>query len=775
MTTFKSYRQNKIAKVSIQETTVPASLHHIDESWDHHGNLSDETRDKISKATDGKTFTTFPLNNTSHDVDADVASHLTHHNYQIKDYVKGIATIKKQVGDPERGIPMREKHVDEKIGSILEKTGASDDVKKAYINDPARAASKSISPSGGLHVVIAHSSRSLAGMSTGTNWKDQSCMNQEGGVYSHKLQDDSENGTHVAFLVHHDDVNAHKHGEPDNPIARIAIKPYHERENDHGSDTIFRPETKMYGAGSTSFDRAVSHWAGKNYPAKTGVEYTKNSDVYNDTGNTKYQNKSKEDVEKSIENNHDIVDSRGAGLDKEVIDHAIAHGKAHIAKLTEEQNKSSGGNSADYARENFVRNMSEVGNLNTQHVAALHSMSDPDSYGREALAHNHGDKFSTNAINDHVAKNGIKMPMRMMMNPKLPAAVVDQIHPNNYTSVRRSLLKPHHYDKVVDSYLNNESGSAYNLSDNSAHLGKEHIDKLVDGMTAIDKTTRTYKMGDSKNGMFTAMTSPHFTQEHHDKLSNMYQDRSDSRSARELVGNSKFATLKDVEKHPRLGFSSLASNQNTSSETQKAIKDKFVENASLPSASETNKHSIFGFSSTQVPKSISKHMTADDHVKLAESDKHITFEDGGHSEKHLEAIKNVVKKSDVDLGNHIDKKTQEDEHYDHFDGDDDHANHLMNKLDNHVEKYSKAIDNHIDLHVASGRGHNEIIHNHDAADTVDDHLNSIDKLKAYKTPNNANHRLEHEHYDDHVQEIHDRMEKIRSNTEDHEERQHHGW
>ena len=779
---FLKYRQAKQSTPKIEtivETTVPDHLQHIADSWDHHSELSDETHDKLHAAMGGigKSFTTFPLVGANHaDVDADVAEHLTKHGYQVKDYTKGIATTKKQVGDPSKGIPMREKMIDEKIGSVLDKTGAHDDVKKAFMNDPARTSTKFMPGSSGHHVVITHGALGISGASTGTSWAGQSCMDQGRTTgYNHKLEDDSMHGTHMAYLVHHDDVNAMKYGEPDKPIARIAIKPFHEHEDDHNSDTIFRPENKTYGSGSSSFEKAVGNWSVSKYPAKAGVEYTKNKDVYDDTGNSKYKSVSKEDAEESVKAGMSVVDTKGTAVDKDVIDHVMAHGKKHVESFDP-----ANGTAHDYQKTLFVKNTAEIGNLNTQHVAALHHMATAageksgDHSALSVLARDHGDKFSTNAINKHVDTfGGSSVTNRMLMNTKLPSSVVDQLNPSDYKHVRRSILKPHHYDKVVDNYVNYESGSSYDLNDHAAHLTKEHIDKLAN--IPIKSSTNPSFANSATRPMHIITSSPHYNQEHHDALMESTSKVGSTRDMHQLLGSSKFASVADAEKlAPTSGLDTLSKNPHISTETQKTLKDKVIHAASGQTPEHGGLYGFRGFTSAgtlHLPTNISKHMTPEDHNTLATSGKVASFENADHSEKNLNIIKHLMHHADDALGAHIEKQTVHHEEngldeYDHTDGEDEHAGHLVDKLHDHIANYAKAIDNHIDHHVSAGDDREEHIDNHDQYNKVQSHLDHIDKLDNYKTPSNSDRWDNHEHFDDHVADIHDRMTKLHRNTEE---------
>lgn len=778
---FKKYKSEKSTPVTpITETTVPDHLQHIPEQWNHHAAISGETAEKIHAATNGKTFTSFPLvGHSHHDIDPDVAEHLTKHNYQVKDYVKGIASTKKQVGDPERGIPMREKYVDEKIGSILDKTGASDDVKKSFINDPARSASRAISPH---HVVIAHSPMALAGMSTGTAWKNQSCMNLEGGTYRHKVQDDSENGTHVAFLVHHDDKNALKHGEPDNPIARIAIKPYHEEQDDHESDTIFRPETKHYGNGNTLFSNAVSHWANEKYPAKPGVEYTKNSNVYDDSGNETYKSSTKEEIEKNLHEGNKLVERTGAALDKDIIDHAVNITKKKLSANVEE--KPVEGNtyfgSHKYITYKAARQITDIGNLNTTHVAALHSaiknspvLEDGEkSSAIHALALAHGDKFSTNAMNDYIEKTG-SPTRKMMMNAKLPSHVVDALHPTDYTSVRRSLLKPHHYDKVVDGYINN--GTAYIINDHSAYLSKEHIDSLANMQSQyLDKTGPSDRVP-----THVILASKHFNKDHHDAMISNPHIGIQKRDT--VLATSKFSSADDVKKYPGiLNPSTLMSNPHLSSEDHKFIKGELIKDVTKPTSNSglTSKKVLTEFHNKPISSGVVNHFTPEDHETLAKSGKFLKFENPVHSDNHIENIKKLVDKADSDIEDHIDHRNENEPDYNFVDDaeDDEHHQHLIGVLHKHIEHYADAIDNHIDYHVASsGSRRSETIENWDHYNKVHTHLNHLDSLNNYKTPENSNRYADHEHHDDYIADIKDRMDSLHRNTEEFENHDHDNW
>lgn len=236
----------------------------------------------------------------------DVQKHLEDNGYSINDYRGGFATDK-------YGRTVS-------IGKILNKTKASPEITNAFMNDPQRAASSVAQPK----IIISRHPHDVAGMSTDRGWR--SCMEMRGpstagGINQRFLQHDIQNGTHVAYLVRPED------NDIKNPMARIALKPYHaddegavktwlsslddnieswlkpkpsfQGDNPH---TILRPESRVYGIGAkgddddnsasgvdsaivSSFKNTVKNWANQNFPMKDDVStYSKNDKVYNDDG-----------------------------------------------------------------------------------------------------------------------------------------------------------------------------------------------------------------------------------------------------------------------------------------------------------------------------------------------------------------------------------------------------------------------------------------------------------------------------------------------------------
>lgn len=716
----------------LTETTVPEHLQHIPENWNHHDKVSDDTQEKIRAAMTKGSFTHFPLNDEHGDGDPDVIEHLTNHGYEIKDYKKGIATIKKQVGNPDKGIPYTSKYVDESIGSILNKTKATPEVKTAFTNDPSRASTKAKT-----HVVISTSPLALAGMSTGTTWRDTSCMNMEGGALHHKLEDDSKHGTHVAFLVHHDDTTAFQHGEPSKPIARIALKPFHS-----GSDTIYRPENKTYGTDTSAFTTAVSRWASDNYPAQQGKTYKKNDEVYDDTGNSVYKSLSKDKVEWHIKNG--VQFDPNASIDHDAINHAIDFTKNHFADNQAERNIS-------------VQHIAAIGNLTTAHVLKLNRMAD-DSLTKNTLVFRQGDKASTSMMNDFMSRNAgtNRVPRKMLMNPKLADEHLDITDPREYPFVRRSKLKDRHMTKLVDhiksaQFMDNEHFKAI---DTFKDLMKP--DHLIGLINTKEPSMITKRLIESRN----------FNKDVHDEFVNravkLSADPLYRNTSKSMIGNilssSKFASIEDAHKLPSDSmYRDLAGNENVSSDVHKSLKDMFMKNATGGNPTAQQKRyvaNVFGFnisnsyqSSYSVPKSISDHMTTDDFSKLTDHNYQAKFDDKKASNAFLDASERKMHKMDYDV----------DSLHKDIDISDDHFDKYLNekaKLQNHIENHAENISDHIDGHVINDNG---------TYDSEEEHAKTMDRIEGTENPH-AIYNVKHYTHPDQDDELYNR-ESAESHTE----------
>lgn len=752
----------KVAAPIVTETTIEPHHEEQADNWDHHSEVNSETSGKIESAFGGKDFTHFPLSSDSHSsVDPDVGEHLSNHGYDIKDYRKGIVSKKTIVGNPALGIPHREKVVEEKIGSVLDKTRASDAVKKAYMNDPSRTAFKSSVLSGGHHVVISTHPYAIAGSSTGTSWS--SCMNMDDGSYKHHLSSDSKTGTHVAFLVNHDDPTAFKTGLPSNPLARTMLKAHHDEDT---GDTIYRPESRSYGSAGGNFHHAVSSWATQNYPAKTDTTYHKNSSLYDDDNVSTYKSTSPQTAEKKLKGGLSIYHDMGRArpsLDHDTVTHAV-HVASEMIKNPETH---------PVSKQYVLSHVLEIPNLNSQHVAKIrHSVKQHDFGDFDAnrqIAITHGDKLSSAAIHEqYTSKPDEVVPNKVLMNTKLPDSIVDRLESSKYNFVHRSKLKDKHYDRIVDANINDGTS----IQSHADYLSPAHLSKLITGNKYMEKDTGSgLRAGYSPIPHMSILSAKNFNQEHHNQLVDAHVNNEDDVPLLDsITKRSKFASPKDFDKigHTDTHYSMMGRNPNISDDTGKYLKNKFIEKVKAQpeptefgSMLEPHKYNGYkdrytvggyGIESNQpkISEKVSKHMTDDDYSEIAKKGKIPFFEHVGHAGKMLDAYLKHAKVHDAIMDDHIAHKTKEaDESGEEYHEDDDpSAAPKRAAYHTHMARYGAALD-HLLYHAGDSEN---FIKDHNAHDKLSHHLGAIDDLEHYKTENNSNRHDNIDHWSEHFGE-----------------------
>lgn len=195
---------------------------------------------------------------------SDVKKHLVANGYKITDYKAGLAT---KVGEDNRQL---------RIGKILNRTGASDELFQKFDKDPARQGIKTNEH----HIVISRHPYDVAAMSSGQNW--ESCqtlkqtfthtnsdgtsrkVSQTRGMHSDMVPGIVASGAHIAYLVK-DPKDVDKHF---GPLARITLNAFHS-ENNH---SILRP-SEEYGERYAGFHDTMKRWSEKNFPTKDAVYY----------------------------------------------------------------------------------------------------------------------------------------------------------------------------------------------------------------------------------------------------------------------------------------------------------------------------------------------------------------------------------------------------------------------------------------------------------------------------------------------------------------------
>ncbi len=599
----------------ITETTLPPNLQSDVDTWQHHSEVNDDTKQKIKNIFGDKSFITFPLQGNAHITD-DIIEHIHNNGYSISDAHKGVVS---KVINP--GVAGREKTVFAPIESVLNKTKAPPQM----ISEYTKMKRNNDAVASGLHVVITHSPYGVAAMSTGTSWDKTSCMRMPGGSNCGYLKNDLKRGTHVAYLVHESDPTAFKTGEPTHPISRIAIKPFHAGGDDAWkSDTVYRPEQRTYGdQGVDLFSTHVSNWANENYPLQTATDYIKDNSIYHDTDGSIYRKIDVDSEKKKMETdsstyNKDLI------YDKPDINTLVSHAET----LTGRKLK------------NSISYLTSISNLDTSHITRMHKMIDnmnidelSDTQNEMAkkdlhknLAFNHGNKFNTDHINSYIDRFGISdmddLPNKILGSPALPNKVLDDLSPNMYDNVRASKITPKHIDKLIDAHLSNPSGTK--ITQNMlTKFNSKQIYRVIDNPASVENFF-------SNVGLMA--NHPEFTKETHDmainKIAKLNKITGHAASAAQiLLRKSKYASLHDAEKlrmNDRYGLESLYENEHVNDDTNKDLKDIFVSTHKNIPASDPDfrmfskwKFNNNGTTELKIPERFAKHLTRDDMTSLA--------------------------------------------------------------------------------------------------------------------------------------------------------------
>jgi len=198
------------------------------------------------------------------------------------DYKSGHAYEEKETrGNPEMGIEPSKKRIKTRIGALLEKHNAPDEIKKAFTNDTFRNGAKRTE----YDMIISGHPHDVFGMSTGRNGAWTSCATMRNGEAANwrggegpaakKMPGEINNHTHTVYLVP-------RGGNVDtDAIARMNFK--------HHTGITTRHETlisegQVYGTAPNSFKSIAEEHMAKLFNIHPNEVYVKNKNVYNDNG-----------------------------------------------------------------------------------------------------------------------------------------------------------------------------------------------------------------------------------------------------------------------------------------------------------------------------------------------------------------------------------------------------------------------------------------------------------------------------------------------------------
>lgn len=367
---------------------------------------------------------------------AKVEDHLSKHGFSVSDYKSGKA--KDKYG--------REVN----IGKALEKTKASDDIKKGFANDPSRQQQRKTSSSD-LHVSFSRHPHDVAGMtSSGHSWENESCMNFKTGGNKHYLPHDVKHGTHIAYLSHKDDHdNSH-------PLARIALKKFTnvDDENDH----ILRPEDRTYGNAPDSFHHTVNNFLNHHFPGKEDAIYKKHRDVYDDSGNKVIIGKKA--LDRAL--THKDYDVRMAALRHPDLT------SDHIHKILDGTDNN--------AKSMVLRHP----NLNAEHITKIMNSDLHHTLKQAAMRHR-------NATSEHIEK-ALKDPKLARIAIYHPNATKEQIGKaldHSDENIREGAARnPNATHEHITKALNDSNSGVRIAATNNHNANHEHLMKALDDENA---------------------------------------------------------------------------------------------------------------------------------------------------------------------------------------------------------------------------------------------------------------------------------------------------
>ena len=332
-----------------------------------------------------------------------------------------------------------------RIGKLLSKTKAADEVKRGFENDNTRQAKTAK----GLTVRTTRSAEGVAGQTShNQSWEQQSCKNFNTGVNKHYLKHEVKHGTVVQYL----------HDENGKEIARATLHPH---TNDAGH-TIYRHDS-YYGINHAGFKKHVEETAKRlSGPHKGGsIVYHIHPDVYNDSGK-----------EVAVHPNATSAHLDEALNDKDSKVRAVAarHPNATSAHLDKASNDKDPEVRAAAARHP---------NATSAHLDK--ASNDKDSWVRAAAA-NH-----PNATSAHLDKalNDKDSDVRRVAarHPNATSAHLDKAsNDEDYGVRKRAAQHPNATSAHLDKALNDKNSdvresAARNPNATSAHLDKASNDK----------------------------------------------------------------------------------------------------------------------------------------------------------------------------------------------------------------------------------------------------------------------------------------------------------
>jgi hypothetical protein len=413
-----------------------------------------------------------------------IHTHIKAHGYHVHDYEKGLAV---------------DKHGREtRIGKVLHKTNAPDELKKSYEQDNRELTAKASKERGQYSILFSRHPHDVAGM-TSKDCPWHSCMEFGKGSNRHYLEGDIKHGTHIAYLVHKDDTN----GEPKRPLARIAIKRFTDKAGNH----ILVPEPRNKGDAPTDFRKSVEGIVDAHNKNQPLGKYHRPTGTYNDGSGYSQLHIPNGDIDAAVHHSDWEVKAAAAKhphLSQDHITHLVAGSGAHEPDTLDIQK----------AKEQTRDALVDRKDISSNHLAALFDHSSSDTQRGKIVGHPKADgELLSKAW--HTPDQDFGVLSKIVHHPNTPDHIVSAGLTHERQAVRhKALINP----KVTADQLH--TGLSKAIEDNDAHgaqLVLSHPKHDASHVTkTLNHTFNPYGSGhhDVEGTLRQAIKSPHASSDH---------------------------------------------------------------------------------------------------------------------------------------------------------------------------------------------------------------------------------------------------------------------
>ena len=341
--------------------------------------------------------------------------------------------------DYKSGITKDKYNRDVKIGSLLTKNKAPQDLINSFVNDNTRQGKKFT----GLTIKTTRSPEGVAGQtSRNQSWENESCKNFNTGSNRHYLKHEVEHGTVVSYL----------HDHTGKEIARATLHP-HINDEGHRAYAV----DSHYGIDHAGFKEHVNKIAEQLSGSHKGgsLMYKKHPDVYDDNGENAIIHPNVD--EKTINDRYEEHLKNNSKKSKDLTEKSLLlqHPKIHEKHLDNAINRLNLNLIDNYDFNDIIKNPS----LTSNHIFKLMDKikaHDATHYGTRLMRHS------------YITKEHIDKALKLHDHPEIKHAAI----------LHKNATKEHIHQYLDDPNVKSiDKGDMFRYS--KGDIRKEHIDKAL--------------------------------------------------------------------------------------------------------------------------------------------------------------------------------------------------------------------------------------------------------------------------------------------------------